>query len=177
MPALFPECAVIELKKASALDAIKIAETRRIVWKETYPGIYPEHMWENYDLQAYAIHDAKRITQPGENYYVFLDGDRCEGYFSFGPYHPGRYKDYPVCLNHLYIRKSHQGRGLGKLAFATIRKYCGEQGINKFFCGCNANNLPAMSFYRHMGGMEGDQPRQDVPKMDQIVHFEFYLGE
>jgi hypothetical protein len=31
----FPECAVIELKKASGLDAIKIAETRRIVWMET----------------------------------------------------------------------------------------------------------------------------------------------
>ena len=168
---------MIELKKASALDAIKIAETRRIVWQETYQGIYPDRMWEDYDLQTYAAHDAQRICEPGEKYYVYLDENRCVGYFSFGPYHHGTYKDFPVCLNHLYIRKSHQGRGLGKLAFATIWQYCTRQGITKFFCGCNANNLPAMTFYRHMGGMEGDQPRQDVPKMDQIVHFEFYLGE
>ena len=168
---------MIELKKASQEDALQIAETRQIVWKETYPGIYPERMWEDYDVQVYAEHDAQRISEPGENYYVFLDGQQCVGYFSFGPYHHGVYKDFSVCLNHLYLCKSHQGRGLGKLAFATIRKYCIEQGITKFFCGCNANNLPAMSFYRHMGGVAGDSPRLDVPPMDQIVHYEFYLGD
>lgn len=168
---------MIELKKASVADADLIAETRRIVWQETYQGIYPDHMWEDYDLQTYAAHDAQRICEPGENYYVYLDENRCVGYFSFGPYHHGSYKDFRVCLNHLYIRKSHRGRGLGKLAFSTIQRFCAQQGIDKFFCGCNANNLPAMAFYRHMGGVEGDEPRTDVPKMDQIVHFEFYLGE
>ena len=168
---------MIELKRASQADAVKIAETRRIVWQETYPGIYPDRMLQDYDVQTYALHDAQRISQPGENYYVFLDGDQCVGYFSFGPYHHGTYKDFSLCLNHLYIRKSHQGRGLGKMAFATVDEYCKEQGISEFFCGCNANNLPAMAFYRHMGGVQGDLPRLDVPPMDQIVHFEFYLGE
>lgn len=168
---------MIELKKASVADAVLIAETRRIVWQETYQGIYPDRMWEDYDLQTYAAHDAQRICEPGENYYVYLDENRCVGYFSFGPYHHGSYKDFRVCLNHLYIRKTYRGRGLGKLAFSTIQRYCAQQGIDKFFCGCNANNLPAMAFYRHMGGVEGDEPRTDVPKMDQIVHFEFYLGE
>ena len=167
----------VTIRRANQKDAHIIAATRRLVWEETYRGIYPDDKLDHYDLSAYTRRDFNRIGIPGYNYYLFMDEDRCVGYFSFGPYHHGTYKDFPVCLNHLYIRKSHQGRGLGKLAFATIRKYCGEQGINKFFCGCNANNLPAMSFYRHMGGMEGDQPRQDVPKMDQIVHFEFYLGE
>ena len=177
MPPPFPVCAVIELKRASPADAIRIAETRRIVWRETYPGIYPDRMWEDYDLRTYASHDAQRICEPGENYYVFLDECRCVGYFSFGPYHHGVYKDFPICLNHLYILKSHQGRGLGKLGFSTLQNYCKERGIDKFFCGCNANNTSAMAFYRHMGGVEGDQARSDVPKMDQIVHFEFYLGD
>ena len=177
MPIPSPVCAVIDLSKASQEDAIKIAVTRRIVWKETYPGIYPEQMWEEYDVQTYAAHDAKRIAQPEENYYVFLDGEQCVGYFSFGPYHHGTYKDFSVCLNHLYIRKSHQGQGLGKRAFDVVRAFCKEQGIDKFFCGCNANNAPALAFYRHMGGIQGDEPRLDVPPMDQIQHFEFYLGE
>ena len=168
---------MIEWKKASAADAVKIAETRRIVWRETYPGIYPDRMWEDYDVQTYARHDAQRIGEPGENYFVFMDGAQCVGYFSFGPYHHGTYKDFSLCLNHLYIRKSHQGQGLGKWAFATVREYCKASGISKFFCGCNANNLPAMAFYHHMGGVQGDFPRQDVLPMDQIVHFEFYLGE
>ena len=173
----FPVCAVIELKRASESDAWKIAQTRRIVWRETYPGIYPDSMWEDYDITAYADHDAKRIAEPGENYYLFMDGEYCVGYFSFGPYHHGSYKDFALCLNHLYICKSHQGNGLGRLAFTTLRKYCHTQGIGKFFCGCNANNFPAMAFYRHMGGIQSDEARPDVPKIDQIVHFEFYLGE
>ncbi len=168
---------MIELKRASASDAWKIAETRRIVWRETYPGIYPDSMWEDYDVATYAGHDAQRIGEPGENYYIFLDGTQCVGYFSFGPYHHGSYKDFSLCLNHLYIRKSHQGLGLGRWAFTILRAYCQDRGIEKFFCGCNANNLSAMAFYRHMGGIAGDEPRLDVPKKDQIVHFEFYLGE
>lgn len=168
---------MIELRKASTDDAVKIAKTRRTVWRETYQGIYPEHMWEDYDLQSYARHDAQRISEPGENYYVFLEDGRCVGYFSFGPYHHGSYKDFPVCLNHLYILKSHRGCGLGRLAFSTLRSYCKARGISKFFCGCNVHNSPAMAFYRHMGGIEGDAPRMDVPKKDQIIHFEFYLGD
>ncbi len=177
MPLRSRVCAVIELKRASCEDAVKIAMTRRIVWQETYPGIYPDSMWDDYDVETYAEHDAERIAQQNENYYIFLDGEICVGYFSFGPYHHGTYKDFSVCLNHLYIRKSHQAQGLGRYAFDTLRAYCKEQGIGKFFCGCNANNLAAMAFYRHMGGVPGDVPRMDVPKMDQIVHFEFYLGD
>ena len=167
---------MIELKKASLEDAAKIARARILVWRETYTGIYPEEMLVNYDLEAYALHDRQRISQPEENYYLFLDGEECVGYFSFGPYHHGKYKDFSLCLNHLYIRKSHQKMGLGKEAFHTVRNYCREQGIDKFFCGCNANNFPAVAFYRYMGGVPGDEPRMDVPKQDQILHFEFYLG-
>ncbi len=134
-------------------------------------------MWEDYDIASYAQHDAHRIAEPGENYYVFFDGEDCIGYFSFGPYHHGSYKDFSLCLNHLYICKSHQRQGLGRWAFTTLREYCSTRGIEKFFCGCNANNFPAMAFYRHMDGIQGDEAALDVPPKDQILHFEFYLGE
>ncbi len=167
---------MIELKKASQEDAALIAMTRIMVWKETYSGIYPEDLLQNYDPEIYALRDRERIASPGEQYFLFLDGEKCLGYFSFGPYHYGTYKDFTLCLNHLYILKSHQKLGLGREAFQTIRNFCREQGIDKFFCGCNANNHPAMAFYHHMGGVPGNEPRMDVPKQDQIVHFEFYLG-
>ena len=153
-----------------------IARTRICVWRETYTGIYSEEKLNEYDIDAYALLDRQRICRPEEHYYLLLDGEECVGYFSFGPYHYGSYKDFALCLNHLYIRKSHQGIGLGKWAFQTVEAYCRQQKIEKFFCGCNANNLPAMGFYHHMGGIPGDEPRLDVPKMDQILHFEFYLG-
>ena len=168
---------MVEIRKASREDAHLIASTRILVWRETYKGIYPDSLLNDYDIHVYALRDRDRISQSGENYYLFLDGEECIGYFSFGPYHYGSYKDFSLCLNHLYIRKHYQKMGLGRAAFGIVRDYCQEQGICKFFCGCNANNLPAVAFYRHMGGVQGDAPRSDVPKMDQILHFEFYLGD
>ena len=128
-------------------------------------------------MPLYTQRDREKILEAGNYYYLFMDGANCVGYFSFGPYHYGTYKDCTLCINHLYICKDYQGQGLSSFAFSVIREYCMQQGIDRFFCGCNANNLPAIAFYRHMGGITGDSPRMDVPKEDQIIHFEFYLGD
>ena len=168
---------MIKLVRASDADAPLLAKTRKTVWQETYRGIYPDAMLDDYDLSLYTQRDAQHIREHGNHYFLFLDGEECVGYFSFGPYHYGTYKDFEICLNHLYIRNGYKGQGLGKRAFQLLREYCDAQGIDRFFCGCNANNLPAIAFYRHMGGIPGDEARQDVPKHDQIIHFEFYLGD
>ena len=168
---------MIEIRRACSEDAILIALTRRTVWEETYRGIYPDEKLDSYDVQAYAQRDREKILDPSHHYYLFLDGKDCIGYFSFGPYNYGIYKDFSLCLNHLYIRSDYQGRGLGKQAFAILRDYCARQGITKFFCGCNAHNQQAQGFYRHMGGIAGDLPRYHVNKSDDIIHFEFHIGE
>lgn len=168
---------MITLRKASPADARLLAETRRVVWEVTYRGIYSDEMLDGYDVDTFAARDAGRMADPRHHYYLFLDGAECAGYFSFGPYNFGTYKDFDLCLNNLYIRKEYKGRGLGKQAFAVVREHCLEQGIRKFFCGCNANNGPAIAFYKHIGGVQGDMPRMDVPKEDQIIHFEFHIGD
>lgn len=168
---------MIELRKASPEDARLLAQTRRIVWEETYRGIYDDSALDQYDVDEYTARDRKRMEDPAHVYYLFMDGQNCAGYFSFGPYNYGKYKDFDLCLNNLYILRSHKGMGLGRRAFETVTDYCRRNQIGRFFCGCNANNLPAVSFYRHMGGVAGDEPVRDVPKQDQIIHFEFYLGE
>ena len=133
------------------MDAPVIAATRQIVWDQTYRGIYPDETIDNYNLEFYTCRDRQRMEEPDQHYYLFMDQNRCVGYFSFGPYHYGVYKDFQVCLNNLYILEAYKGMGLGKQAFAILREYCHNHGIGKFFCGCNANNHPAIGFYRHMG--------------------------
>lgn len=167
---------MVKLRKAAPEDAYLLAWTRHIVWQETYRGIYPDKMLDEYDVSAYARRDRERIENPEHHYYLFLDGEDCIGYFSFGPYNFGSYKDFELCLNNLYIRNGYKGMGLGRQAFGVIRQYCREQGIPKFFCGCNAHNAPAIAFYRHMGGIQGDNPEAHENKSDDIIHFEFYLG-
>ncbi len=153
-----------------------MAQTRQAVWQQTYRGIYPDDMLDHDDLEAFARRDRQRILDPRHRYYLFLDGGVCAGYVSFGPGNFGPYKNFSLCLNNLYIRKDYQGQGLGKRAFALLRQYCGSHGIEKFFCGCNAHNLPACSFYRHMGGRPGTMSCGHESKADDIIHFEFYLG-
>lgn len=167
----------IILRRAAAEDAGLIARTRRLVWEQTYRGIYPDEMLDNYNLDFFTKRDRQRLESPVHHFYVYMDGNQCVGYFSFGPYNFGEYKDFELCLNNLYICNAYKGRGLGKLAFSTIREYCKDNRINKFFCGCNLQNLPAQDFYRHMGGVVGNVSGGHANTSEDIIHFEFYLGD
>ena len=173
----FPVCGVIELRKASVADAPIIAATRRIVWEETYRGIYPDAMLDDYELEVQRQKEAARIVQPEYHCYLFMDEDACAGYFSFGPPNYGPYKDFSLCLNSLYIREGYKGMGLGRRAFRILHTYAVQQGIRKFYCGCNIHNPKAQSFYRHMGGMDGLAFSGHENRSEDIIHFEFYLGE
>ena len=164
---------MIELRRASVADAYLLAGTRQIVWQQNFRGIYPNEKLDHYDVAAYARKDALRLADPREHYYLYLENGECVGYFSFGPHHHGSYKDFSLCLNHLYLRNDYKGHGLGKRAFCILCQYCRDQNIRKFFCGCNVNNQRAMSFYRHMGGVRDE----NYPNTSDTVYFEFHVGD
>ena len=145
----------VEFRRASPEDARLLAETRRRAWDTTYRGIYPDAMIDEYDLEAHTARDAARIADPANAVFLAMDGAECVGYFTYGPYTYGRYKDFALCLNSLYFLPGYRRMGLGRRAFAQLTEFCRERGIQKFFCGCNCHNLPAQAFYRAMGGVVG----------------------
>ena len=167
----------IILRRAEPSDSHILATTRRLVWNETYRGIYPDEKIDCYNTDLYAARDRERIETPGNYYFLFMDGESCVGYFSFGPPVYGLYKDFSLCLNNLYILKAYRGRGLGKTAFSVLRRHCADQGIVKFFCGCNVHNHPARDFYLHMGAVPGDVSSGHSDRSDNIIHYEFYIGD
>lgn len=167
----------ISLHLATPEDACVLAITKKTVWEQTYRGIYPDEMLDNFDLEFYTQLERQRMESPEHRYYLYTDGDRCAGYFSFGPYNFGEYKDFDLCLNNLYICNGYKGIGLGKQAFAVVEEHCRNVGISKFFCGCNIHNLPARAFYLHMGGKVGIISGGHENLADDIMHFEFYIGE
>ena len=167
----------ISIRKASAQNAVLITQTRRLVWEQTYRGIYPDHKIDQYDFTFHMERDTRLLSDPLQHYFLFMDADRCIGYFSFGPYNYGTYKDFKLCLNSLYVLDGYKGRGLGKLAFDRLRDYARDQGIDRFFCGCNVHNLKAQGFYRHMGGVPGQISTGHADKSEDIIHFEFYTGD
>ena len=168
---------MITIRKACTKDALLITKTRRMVWEQTYRGIYPDHKLDFYDYEFHLNRDTSLLQCPSQHYYLFMDQDRCVGYFSYGPYNYGQYKDFDLCLNSLYILEGYKGRGLGKRAFEQLCAFALAQGIHRFFCGCNVHNAKAQGFYRHMGGIPGTISTGHEDKSEDIIHFEFYLGE
>ncbi len=166
---------MIECRKAVPGDAFLLAATRCAVWRETYRGIYADEQLDHYDLEAQAQRDARQLADSRHHCYLFMDGLQCAGYFSYGPSNFGPYKDFALCLNQLYIRNGYKGQGLGRSAFQHLRAYCAQQGIGAFFCGCNIHNTPAVGFYRHMDGVEGDLPSPHPDPADDIISFDSNL--
>ncbi len=168
---------MITVRKATIGDEKEIVRLRGIIWRETYTGIYPEEVLNDPDHEASIARFAARIGDPAHQIFLYCDGEEYIGYFAIGPSNFGPYRDFDLCLNNLYLRKEYKGLGLGRRAFEWIQRYCKEQGISKFFCGCNLHNHNAVAFYRHMGGIQGDEAQYHENKADDIIHFEFYTGE
>ena len=163
----------VEFRRASPEDARLLAETRRRAWDTTYRGIYPDAMIDEYDLEAHTARDAARIADPSNAVFLAMDGAECVGYFTYGPYTYGRYKDFALCLNSLYFLPGYRRMGLGRRAFAQLTEFCRERGIPKFFCGCNCHNLPAQAFYRAMGGVVGAVHGGHADRAEDQMYFEF----
>ena len=163
----------VEFRRARAEDARLLAETRRRAWDTTYRGIYPDAMIDEYDLEAHTARDAARIADPANAVFLAMDGAECVGYFTYGPYTYGRYKDFTLCLNSLYFLPGYRRMGLGRRAFAQQTEFCRERGIQKFFCGCNCHNLPAQAFYRAMGGVVGAVHGGHADRTEDQMYFEF----
>ena len=167
----------VTIRKASVADAVTIGQIRKIVWSETYRGIYPDEKIDQYDVQFHLERDSRILSDENQHFYLFETENCCVGYFSFGKSLYGPYKDYELCLNSLYLCREYKGKGLGKQAFALLRNFAREQGIEKFFCGCNAHNTPAQGFYLHMGGVPGISYTGHPDKSEDIIHFEFTTGD
>lgn len=98
--------------------------------------------------------------------YLIMDMDKPIGYFMFTD-------TGTVYIQSLYICQEYQHHGIGKQAFALIRQYCKEHGLNKFTCNCNSHNYSAQNFYHAMGGSIIKRNEGHDDKYDDQITFEF----
>ena len=168
---------MVEFRLARPDDAPILTATRQMVWDATYRGIYPDEMIDDYAFKIHLTRDNKRIADPRNTVWLAMDGDNCVGYLYVGPCGYGQYKDFDFCLNSLYFLPPYQGKGLGRAAFELAAAECRRRGFDKFFCGCSAHNHRARGFYEHMGGVLGAQSVGHANKAQDLVYYEFCLGE
>jgi ribosomal protein S18 acetylase RimI-like enzyme len=55
-------------------------------------------------------------------------------------------------VNALYVRASHQGRGLGRQLVQAVAAHLAQLGMTALHIGCLAANAPARRFYESLGG-------------------------
>ena len=55
-------------------------------------------------------------------------------------------------VNLLYVRPSHQGRGLGRRLVQAVAAHLAKLGMTALHIGCLAANAPARRFYESLGG-------------------------
>ena len=156
----------IEFVLANENAAEIISKLRHEIWDTTYRGIYSDERIDNYDYEEHRQRDLKRIRDISYHVYLIVDRGNPIGYFNF-------LTTETVYIQSLYIRQEYQHYGIGKQAFALLRKYCQIHGFEQFTCNCNSHNYPAQNFYRSVGGTiirrnEGHDDRYD----DQVT-FEF----
>lgn len=150
--------------------AKSITALRRMVWETTYRGIYADELIDKYDYEGYEQRDLLRLRDPSYHVYLIKDADTPIGYLMFSD-------TGVVHIQALYILQSYQQRGIGKRAFALIRRYCREHGFGEFTCNCNAHNLPAQGFYRAMGGVEIKRDEGHDDKRDDQITFSFRVDD
>jgi GNAT superfamily N-acetyltransferase len=58
-----------------------------------------------------------------------------------------------LLLKELYVRKSHQGQGIGKALMAWVARHALEHGCARIDWHVGASNRPGLAFYRSLGAL------------------------
>lgn len=126
-------------------DEITLARLRQQCWAATYRGIYPDAMIDHFDFPWHEKQDLARISSPNFDVSIIQENGTAIGYMVMR-------HGAPPLLYSLYLLPAYQHRGIGKLAFQRMKKYCQAQNHPCFLCHCQPENTAALAFYQHMGG-------------------------
>ena len=164
---------MISYKLIKESELKELSDMRRVIHAQTYRGIHPDEMIDNYDYERFMEMDRKRLKQDNCYYLFICENDTKIGYLLVKEEVPSKYKDFAFYLGSLHLLPEYQKRGYGKVSFKYISSLCQELGYSKFYCQCNPHNKNAMEFYHHMGGSIGCEDTGHKEKIEDAVYFEF----
>lgn len=143
-----------------------LGQLRQQCWATTYRGIYPDDMIDQFDYVWHAERDLARINSARYDVFLIIDDISPIGYLNIE-------HGTPPLLYSLYLLPSHQRRGIGKMAFAHMRRFCQEQGQPFFLCHCQPENAGALAFYHRMGGVIVARDEENEEAFMNSVTFRF----
>jgi diamine N-acetyltransferase len=83
--------------------------------------------------------------------WLIVPADEPVGYVALTLGYSLEYGGRDAFLDDLYVRPAHRGKGLGKLALATVRAACEEHGVRALHLEAERDNAAAQLLYRGAG--------------------------
>jgi ribosomal protein S18 acetylase RimI-like enzyme len=149
------------VRVARVEDAPGMARVMVDTFLSAHRGQMPEEAWrkrrEEWTYEVSENSWARKLREieddrPQECIYVALDdaGD-VAGLAVGGPPRADGPEDTGE-IHMLYVRESHQRRGLGRLLVQAVAAHLAQMGRHQLLIGCLAANAPARRFYEALGG-------------------------
>jgi GNAT superfamily N-acetyltransferase len=149
------------IRVARVEDAPGIARVMVDTWL-SHRGQVPEEVWTktrqnwSYDDETCKwtgiLQEIANGDTPGECVYVALDeAGEIVGHARGGPSDEEGTQNTGEIWS-LYVRESHQRRGIGSRLVQAVAAHLAEMGMNSLLIGCLAAGAPARRFYEALGG-------------------------
>lgn len=150
-----------KIRRAVPEDAQSIGLVQVESWRKTYAGIVP-------DAYLAALDDEERAAAWQQNLvsgrmFVFVAEDQW-GTFGFiaGGGIRDRIEGYDAELYAIYLMPARQRRGVGQELAATLRESFLMNGFNSMVVWVLEQNLPGVSFYQRIGGIQVAQKMIEI---------------
>jgi ribosomal protein S18 acetylase RimI-like enzyme len=145
----------VTIREAMPADAAGIARVHVESWRTTYPGIMPQAHLDALSVADYEQTWQSRLREDSSgntrSFVAVDEGGEIVGFVRGGPPHLDD-PEYTAEIYTLYLLKSQQGCGLGRLLLAAVAKRLHEDGHTNLFLWTHVRN-PARAFYEKLGGV------------------------
>jgi ribosomal protein S18 acetylase RimI-like enzyme len=151
----------VKVRRAVLEDAESIGLVQVESWRKTYAGILPDAYLESLNIEKHSMiwRQGLRVGR----IFVFVAEDP---WGIFGFIAGGAIRDpiegYDAELYAIYLMPARQRRGVGQELALTLREALLMESFSGMVVWVLERNLPAISFYKRMGGLPIAQKTIDI---------------
>ncbi len=141
------------LRKPTLADASSIAVISIEVWVGTYLKRGVRAFFADYVLAEFTQPKiAELLSDPTQFILVSQNDDGIDGFIRVSPNSNAPVSgcsDWEIAT--FYVQPRHHGQGIGKQLLTAALQYCRDNGAASVWLTTNAENTPAIAFYRAQG--------------------------
>ena len=135
-----------EFKSIINTDFNKVFQLASEIWNDNYKGIISQ---KQIDYMLNMMYKSDRLQQDideGYQWELIINKGKTIGYLAYVIKNDNR-----VFLSKIYLKKSDQGLGLGKLALNRVKEYAKKNNCNAVYLTVNKGNKKGIRAYKKTG--------------------------